>query len=276
MAQWYYTTNKQQMGPVSFDELKQLAGRGLLKPTDLVWSEGMSDWVRASSQGTLFASKASAVDVGDVLSGGTKRATRGDEAGRDLASRERQRPQDEDRPRRSRRDEDYDDEEDDDERPRRRSRRDSGMPVGLKVGLIVGGVVVLLIVVGVVIYFVTRGGGGGPVGGVITVGPGGFHTNGRLTNSDRRDTVRRNSPCHIYTVKMFANKTYVIDHMSQQFDAFLRVESPGGINLMMDDDGGDGLNSRIVFRPAQDGEYRVIATILTGGQGPYSLSIREN
>ncbi|MCI0741404.1 MAG: DUF4339 domain-containing protein, partial [Gemmataceae bacterium] len=145
MAQWYYTTNKQQMGPVSFDELKQLAGRGLLKPTDLVWSEGMSDWVRASSQGTLFASKASALDVGDLLSGGTKRATRGDNGNREPASRERQRAEEtvEDRPRRSRRDEEYDEEDEDDDRPRRRKRRDSGMPVGLKVGLIVGGVVAL-------------------------------------------------------------------------------------------------------------------------------------
>ena len=39
MADWYYTTNKQQMGPVSRDELSQLANQGLLKPTDLVWQD---------------------------------------------------------------------------------------------------------------------------------------------------------------------------------------------------------------------------------------------
>ena len=47
-AEWYYTTNKQQMGPVSWDELRQLATQGLLKPNDLVWTEGMG-WNRGGS-----------------------------------------------------------------------------------------------------------------------------------------------------------------------------------------------------------------------------------
>ena len=44
-SEWYYTTNKQQMGPVSWDELRELAQVGILKPADLVWSEGMAEWI---------------------------------------------------------------------------------------------------------------------------------------------------------------------------------------------------------------------------------------
>jgi hypothetical protein len=53
-ADWYYTTNTQKMGPVSWDELRQLASAGLLKPHDLVWSSGMGDWVKAVRQTGLF------------------------------------------------------------------------------------------------------------------------------------------------------------------------------------------------------------------------------
>jgi hypothetical protein len=37
--------------------------------------------------------------------------------------------------------------------------------------------------------------------------------------------------------------------ISQQFDAYLRLEDSTGRQLAADDDGGDGLNSRITFKP---------------------------
>lgn len=48
---WFYTINGEQKGPVSEDELKQLFDSGLIKLTDLVWREGMSDW---ASYGSVF------------------------------------------------------------------------------------------------------------------------------------------------------------------------------------------------------------------------------
>lgn len=49
-SEWYYTINGQQgPGPISASELKQLATSGQLKPTDLVWQDGMPDWVEAST-----------------------------------------------------------------------------------------------------------------------------------------------------------------------------------------------------------------------------------
>ncbi len=41
---WYYSENNQQLGPVSEDDLKQKARSGGLKPTTLVWKDGMGDW----------------------------------------------------------------------------------------------------------------------------------------------------------------------------------------------------------------------------------------
>jgi hypothetical protein len=54
MADWYYTGDGEQHGPVSADTLKQLAANGKLKPTDMVWREGFPQWV-AASKTKLFA-----------------------------------------------------------------------------------------------------------------------------------------------------------------------------------------------------------------------------
>lgn len=45
---WYYEKDDQQNGPVSEGALLDLISRGELKPENLVWKEGMSDWARAS------------------------------------------------------------------------------------------------------------------------------------------------------------------------------------------------------------------------------------
>ena len=152
-AEWYYTTNKKQMGPVSWDELRQLAGNGLLKPTDLVWTEGMAEWVRAAAQDGLFAAPAAGVT-----------AKPGKRAAAVLAEEEAPR-----RRRRTRRDdEDDEDDEEEDDRPRKRKKAASkGMATGLKIGLIVGGAVLLLGALGcggLLIGMSMMGGGAPPVG----------------------------------------------------------------------------------------------------------------
>lgn len=48
MADWYYSKGQTRMGPLNWDALVRLAGDGVVSPTDLVWSEGMPDWVQAS------------------------------------------------------------------------------------------------------------------------------------------------------------------------------------------------------------------------------------
>jgi|GEM_PF-2452015 hypothetical protein len=55
MTQWYYEASGEQHGPISSSQLKQLAISGLLKPTDLVWREGMLEWLPASRIIGLFS-----------------------------------------------------------------------------------------------------------------------------------------------------------------------------------------------------------------------------
>ena len=45
--QWFYAKSGQQLGPVSSEQLKQLADSGQLQPSDLVWKDGMGQWVEA-------------------------------------------------------------------------------------------------------------------------------------------------------------------------------------------------------------------------------------
>lgn len=59
---WYYTCEGKQMDPVTMKELKRLVGDGTLKPTDMVWKEGMPRWIRASSVQELFPDPTAALD----------------------------------------------------------------------------------------------------------------------------------------------------------------------------------------------------------------------
>ncbi|MDB5319332.1 MAG: hypothetical protein JWN40_963, partial [Phycisphaerales bacterium] len=55
MFEWFYTRNKEQFGPVNSTQLKELAARGELLPSDLVWKDGMSEWVSAATLKSIFA-----------------------------------------------------------------------------------------------------------------------------------------------------------------------------------------------------------------------------
>ena len=146
MAEWYYTTNNQQMGPISWDELRQLASTGLLQSNDLVWKEGMVDWVKATTKDGLFSDRAE--------------PTR-----EDRYEDDRPRP----RSRASQDDDDFDD------RPRRRRRpAASGMPLGAKVAIIGGSIAVGLLILVVVIVLLV-GGQGRPTYQVF-LAPGQEHT----------------------------------------------------------------------------------------------------
>jgi hypothetical protein len=157
-AEWYYTTNKQQMGPVSWEELCQLASKALLKPDDLVWTEGMPEWVKAVRQQGLFQD--SAAPAASVTA---PRAETPVAAPRTSSARQRI-------------DEELDEIDDEQRRQRRKTRKGSGS--GLKIGLIIGLVVcvVLLISCGliitvIVVLFSDRGGPGGmpAAGGGIAI-----------------------------------------------------------------------------------------------------------
>ncbi len=58
-AAWYYLKNREQVGPVSEDQLAELVAQKQLVPTDLVWRQGMSSWASAGEAlPGLFSSSA--------------------------------------------------------------------------------------------------------------------------------------------------------------------------------------------------------------------------
>jgi hypothetical protein len=59
--QWYYTDQGQRLGPISSDQLKQLAASGRLQPSAFVWKEGMAQWAAASNVDGLFPAELQAV-----------------------------------------------------------------------------------------------------------------------------------------------------------------------------------------------------------------------
>lgn len=56
--QWHFSINGNQSGPVSSSELKQLASSGKLSQTDLIWKNGMQDWIPAGKVKGLFSVQA--------------------------------------------------------------------------------------------------------------------------------------------------------------------------------------------------------------------------
>lgn len=53
-TEWFYTRGSKRFGPVSATELKQLADHGELAAEELVWREGMDQWVPARRVKGLF------------------------------------------------------------------------------------------------------------------------------------------------------------------------------------------------------------------------------
>ena len=54
---WYYAKNNERLGPVPLAELRSLVAKGVLQPSDLVWSEHLPDWVPARKVRDLFPSQ---------------------------------------------------------------------------------------------------------------------------------------------------------------------------------------------------------------------------
>lgn len=52
--QWYYSQEGQQRGPLTPSQIKELVAAGKLKPTDLIWKEGLESWIPASRLKGLF------------------------------------------------------------------------------------------------------------------------------------------------------------------------------------------------------------------------------
>jgi hypothetical protein len=62
--EWYVTHEGRQFGPVSMDDLKYEAERGELNPRlDMIWKNGMEDWIPAGDLDGLFEKNREAADI---------------------------------------------------------------------------------------------------------------------------------------------------------------------------------------------------------------------
>lgn len=80
----------------------------------------------------------------------------------------------------------------------------------------------------------------------------------------------------VWTLRLDGDLPVQVDLLSGDFDPYLYVVGPGLGEGLRDDDGGEGLNSRLCFRTSEAGEYRVVASSLGGGRGSFRLSAHPN
>ncbi|MBX3272179.1 MAG: PPC domain-containing protein [Sandaracinaceae bacterium] len=95
---------------------------------------------------------------------------------------------------------------------------------------------------------------------------------GELTDDDPR--LPNGTAYDEHVVELTPGWTVTIDLVSSAYDTFLYLHGADGRELAADDDGGEGLNSRIVHRVTAAGAYRVRAGAFSArGRGPYRLTV---
>ncbi len=174
-TEWFYATNKQQQGPVTWSELRELAEVGILKPHDLVWSENMEEWGKAINQAGLFTDE-------DAAETATKSNKAWSITDAKPPSRRNQRALEMD-------DEDEEDEQEAKRKPRKRQPDRSQMAVGVKVALILAGIVfvlLLLVSCGGVLVYLSFGAAKEPIAQM----PGGIVANLPNTTWTGRETLQ--------------------------------------------------------------------------------------
>ena len=83
-------------------------------------------------------------------------------------------------------------------------------------------------------------------------------------------------PFASHNIKMKKGSAYEINFKSEAFDPIMVIRRKGEEKpLDIDDDGGDGLNSKLLFYPSQDEEFEIMLGSLNKKEGDYTLEIQE-
>lgn len=70
---WYYARGESEQGPISSAQIKALAATGALRRDDLVWKEGMENWLPANEVDELFPNgKKKTKEAAKEVASGTK------------------------------------------------------------------------------------------------------------------------------------------------------------------------------------------------------------
>lgn len=278
---WYYTTEGKQMDPVSMRELKRLVGDGILKPTDMVWKDGMARWIRASSVKELFPDPSSALDqyfthtkdqdgkanviaaplsvspqaASAVEPKSTTKAVAPPTADEQGAAQTQNK-----RPRSS--------EEDEHPAPRGRPQpASSGSNVPIIIALVLGAIIILgALGVGVIILVaVTQSSGDGKIN----------PTN--LIKGEKKYELRLNNNAHdtrLFSFKKGVKYEIIIKTVPKEVDVDVYIFHPNG-NVEAHDDLPNA-DCYVPWTPRADGEYRVeIRNLEHDGPAQCSVTIRE-
>lgn len=150
--EWFYSDGDVRKGPVTFDELRQMIEQGRLKPSDLVWKEGMADWAELRTVPELAANLP--IRMADRNDDEAPRRRRRDDYVDDEDDRPRSRSRDRDRDRdrdRGRRDEGDDEFNDYDDRPRTPRGQKPSQVQTVGILLLVGGIMGLIVTLSIVL-----------------------------------------------------------------------------------------------------------------------------
>jgi len=98
----------------------------------------------------------------------------------------------------------------------------------------------------------------------------GSNARGMLTSAD---PLIDGQPVQAWAFEARAGDFATIELMSDDFDSYLYVVGPGLPEALSDDDGGEGLNSRLGISFPADGVYRVVASSLGGATGSFTLTV---
>ena len=81
-------------------------------------------------------------------------------------------------------------------------------------------------------------------------------------------------PMQAWALEVRAGDSVRIDLISDDFDSYLFIAGPDLEEPLSDDDGGEGLNSRLEISFPADGVYHVVASSLGGEVGQFRLRVR--
>lgn len=112
----------------------------------------------------------------------------------------------------------------------------------------------------------------GPVGFPLELG---IPEAGDLDPGTAQTTRERGQAVQEWALFLEAGQTITVDLMSEELDAYLILDGPNLQAPIEDDDGGVGLNSRIVYHSVLGGWYTVMATSFAVETGTYVLSVQE-
>jgi len=104
--------------------------------------------------------------------------------------------------------------------------------------------------------------------------PVGSQVTGTLSMTDQ--TLGDGSHYKLFTFMGTAGQTVQIDLISSDFDSYLYLRDQNGTEITHDDDGGGGLNSRIVRTLTYTGMYQIVVnTLRSGVYGAFTLRLQN-